>query len=255
MEQSQVIINFFDGVIFAILFFSCLISFVRGFVKETLSLAAWVSAAIITLYNAEKVSSWLAPHVGKPVVATVLGTLCTYFFSLIFFSMLNRVIGKYTKSGKDVGILDNLLGMVFGFAKGTLIIVLSFFSYSTIVSKEEYPTWMKSAKTLPYVERTTAAMVNSFPNYFKDFGIAAKNMKAIEDQNPKSNAPKDIQILPEDMPNTEEKAKEKPDKSEDASQFQQLLDDISTENKDKANTDETNPNNKNPNEDQPKDAQ
>ncbi len=46
----QTSLNIFDLVVFGILGLSALLSFFRGFVREVLSLGAWVGASLITLY-------------------------------------------------------------------------------------------------------------------------------------------------------------------------------------------------------------
>ena len=62
MVDAQLNINMFDGIVFGVLFLSALVSFFRGFIREFISLLAWIGAALITLYLVEDVAKFLKPY-------------------------------------------------------------------------------------------------------------------------------------------------------------------------------------------------
>jgi len=47
-------LNYFDMAIYSIMALSCIFAFFRGFVKEILSLIAWIGAAFITVRFSRK---------------------------------------------------------------------------------------------------------------------------------------------------------------------------------------------------------
>ena len=57
MLDAHLNINLFDGAVFVILFLSAILSFFRGFIREVLSLGAWIGAAMITLFFAKDLAS------------------------------------------------------------------------------------------------------------------------------------------------------------------------------------------------------
>ncbi len=58
-------LNIFDAAVLGIMALSCLFAFYRGFVREVLSLGAWIGAGIITIYYFPQVAEKLQPHFQK----------------------------------------------------------------------------------------------------------------------------------------------------------------------------------------------
>src|ERR1700690_316704 len=96
-------LNLFDAIVIGIMLLSCLFAFFRGFVREVLSLGAWIGAAVVTLYYFPVVAEKLKPHFKTEAVAAGVATLGLYVVALIGFSILNMIILKYVKKGSDVG--------------------------------------------------------------------------------------------------------------------------------------------------------
>lgn len=166
MVETQ--LNIFDSAVLVVIFLSTLMAFFRGFVKEVLSLGAWVGSALITLYFFPDVASWLKPHFKNPIVATGFATLGTYITALVSISIVNSIILRYVKAGSDVGMLDNMLGLVFGFARGAFIVSLGFLMMTFVVNKENYPIWVEEAITRPYVEHGAETLAKLAPRYLSD---------------------------------------------------------------------------------------
>lgn len=167
MLDAHLNINLFDGVVLVVLFLSALLSFFRGFIREVLSLGAWIGAAMITLFFAKDLAEFLLPYLKTGLAATIFATMGTYFLSLTTISIFNSVLARYIKKGSDVGHLDNLLGLFFGIFKGGLIITLGYFLMTLIWGKdtEKYPEIVKTAYTRPVVEKCTAIFERAMPAY------------------------------------------------------------------------------------------
>ncbi len=171
-------LNVFDATVFAIMALSCLFAFFRGFVREILSLGAWVGAGIVTIYFFPTVAELLKDKFKDPIVAAGFGTLGIYIGALIVFSMLNMMILKFLKSGSDVGMLDNMLGLAFGAFRGAFIISLGFFLITVVVAEKEYPKWIKESVTHPYAEKGAMMLVKVAPDYLKKISSLQKKMAA-----------------------------------------------------------------------------
>ncbi|NBX03251.1 MAG: CvpA family protein [Alphaproteobacteria bacterium] len=166
MIQTQ--LSIFDMVVCGIMFLSCLFAFFRGFVREVLSLGAWIGAGAITLYYFPTVSQKLEPQFKNPIAAGGLAAIGLYVLSLIGFSILNRIIMKFVKSGSDVGMLDNLLGLMFGALRGAFIISLGYLLLVFAIGENTRPEWMRGAFTLPYVIKGANILSQSAPEYMHD---------------------------------------------------------------------------------------
>ena len=166
MIETQ--LNIFDIVVIFIMFLSCMFAAFRGFVREVLSLGAWIGAGIVTIYFFPTVAEKLQPQFKNAAVAAGIGTLGIYVLALIGFSVLNGIITKYLKSGSDVGVLDNMFGLIFGAFRGAFCVSLGYLLVMFALGDGEKPDWIKVAKTRPYVEQGAQMLANAAPTYLHE---------------------------------------------------------------------------------------
>ncbi len=175
-------LNIFDAIVFGVMAISCLHAFFRGFVREILSLGAWACAGIVTLYFFPTIAEHLKPKFKDAVVAAGFSTLGIYITALMGFSLLNSLILKFIKSGSDVGMLDNMLGLFFGAFRGAFLLALGFFLMTIAQPEDEYPEVIKTAVTMPYVERCAIWVAKVSPNYLTDISSLKEKIAAEEEQ-------------------------------------------------------------------------
>lgn len=167
MIETQ--LNLFDAGVIAILFLSTLAAFFRGLVKEILSLGAWVGAGLVTIYFFPAIAAKLAPHTKNQVVAAGFATLGIYVAALVVISLFNMLLLRFIKPGSDVGMLDNLLGMLFGATRGAFIVSLGFLLMTMVTAGEdEYPEWVAKARTHKLAEYGAVLLGRAAPDYIKD---------------------------------------------------------------------------------------
>lgn len=182
-------LNIFDLVVIGIMGLSCLVSFFRGFMRELLSLGAWLVAGLVTIYAYPHVAEFIKPHVkNSESISMLVAILGTYIVTLLFFSIINGMLIRYAKEGAEVGMLDNLLGLVFGFLRGGFIVSLGFFLMSAVMDKDQYPDWIAQARTLPFVESGARLLARLAPHYLEEMSSFAKDQKESEDS---ADAPED----------------------------------------------------------------
>lgn len=191
MIETQ--LNLFDAAVIGVMMLSCLFAFFRGFVREVLSLGAWIGAALVTVYYFPSVSVMLRPYFKSSVGATGVGTLAIYTVALISFSIFNAFIIKFMRSGKEVGMLDNALGFGFGAARGALIVSLAYFIVTIAMPQEEYPEWLTKSMTRPYAEKGALVIAKSAPDYLREISSLNKlaEKELAEEQKLKKSADKD----------------------------------------------------------------
>lgn len=178
----QTSLNMFDMIVLGIMALSCLFAFFRGFVREVLSLGAWIGAGLVTLYMFPTAADHLEPHFKNPIVAAGVGTLGIYIAALIGFSIINRLLLQFIKSGSDVGMLDNLFGLLFGAFRGAFIISLAYFLMSKALASSEYPDWLMKSQTRPYVEKGAQILVRVAPEYLQEISLLQQKATDGEDQ-------------------------------------------------------------------------
>ena len=112
-----------DLIIIAIIIISALISLIRGFVKESLSLASWILAGFIALRYFTPLAEMLVPYIESPTIRTGAAFAILFVSSLIIGAIINYMASQLvTKTGLTG--TDKSLGVVFGAARGALIVTI-----------------------------------------------------------------------------------------------------------------------------------
>lgn len=165
--------NLFDMIVLTMVGLSALLSFFRGFIREILSLGAWVIAALITLYSFLDVAAMIEPQVSNSVIASGLAAMITFIASLMLMSIINALLMRILKKGKDVGPLDNALGLVFGVLRAMLLLSFGYFAFGIVTAEDDMPDWIKYAQTRPIVAKGAEVIATLAPDYLRALSTTA----------------------------------------------------------------------------------
>lgn len=110
-----------DYFIILVLIVSTIISMIRGFAKEAISLLMWILAIIIAARFAASLSQFFAAHIQSAQVRFALSFVILAIVTLILGSLLNYLLGELiSKTG--MGGTNRTVGLVFGLARGLVLI-------------------------------------------------------------------------------------------------------------------------------------
>lgn len=112
-----------DWVVFVVIFVSTLLSLKRGFVQEVLSLATWVFAFIVSVKFSASIQNLLISQIESPQVRYIVSFILLFILSLCIGSMISFLVGSLVRA-TGMSSTDRVLGMMFGFARGALILVV-----------------------------------------------------------------------------------------------------------------------------------
>lgn len=134
--------NWADIAILTIIGISALISLFRGFVREVLSLVAWVVAFWIAFTFTGQAADLLLNYVSIPTARYVLAFIGLLVVSLLTTGIVNHLIGKLIEKTGLSGT-DRMLGVVFGMTRGVAIVgIMVFLAGLTPVPRD--PWWRES---------------------------------------------------------------------------------------------------------------
>lgn len=135
-----------DYVILAIVGVSTLISLVRGFVKESLSLLTWISAFAIAISFAQNAAVLVPKAVDIPSARVALAFMVLFVLVLIIGGIINWIISTLVNKTGLTGT-DRSVGMVFGLVRGVFIVaILILLAHLTAMPNEP---WWKASVLLP----------------------------------------------------------------------------------------------------------
>ena len=132
-----------DWVIIVLLGGSCLIALFRGLVREALSLANWVVAALIARGASDAVSEWLAQWIDTPSIRYAVAFAALMLVSLIIGGVLIGLVVRLVRAS-GLGFADRMLGLLFGFARGVLLVLLGLALVRFGLPVEEDSWWQAS---------------------------------------------------------------------------------------------------------------
>ena len=152
--------SWIDVVIIALVLLSTLISLMRGIVKEVLSLVSWVAAFGVAVYYANRLAAMFAGFIHVGWLRYVAGFLLILVATLLLASVLSRFIGAVVKTS-GLGASDRVLGMVFGFARGLVLVGMLTVVISAMPVTEE--PWWKNSVLLPWLRGATQWLTDHAP--------------------------------------------------------------------------------------------
>jgi len=128
-----------DWVIVGVVGISTLISIRRGFVKEALSLVTWIAAVLIARLFAAKLTVVLEPYIETDPLRLGTSYLALFIATLMLGGMVNYLVGEFVRLTGLSG-LDRLLGTIFGFARGAVIVlvIVALMPYVVPVEKNDW---------------------------------------------------------------------------------------------------------------------
>lgn len=129
--------NWLDTLICVIIAFSVLISLVRGFVREAVSLLIWGGAILLALRYADVLAPVFSKHIASANVRYTISAVIIFLLVLILGAIFNAFVSALV-SRTGMGAVDRLAGMIFGFLRGILVVsVLLVFFYGGVVKNKK----------------------------------------------------------------------------------------------------------------------
>lgn len=116
--------NWADWGIIAIIVLSGLISLKRGFIKEALSLLIWVLAFVIARMFSANMSTLLVDYIDVATVRYAAAFAILFAATLVVGALVNYLISTLVRITGLSGT-DRALGIVFGLARGGLLVVVA----------------------------------------------------------------------------------------------------------------------------------
>ena len=113
----------FDWAIIAVLAISTLMSLRRGFLKEALSLGTWIAAFVVARQFHGPMDQLLETQIVDSLMRSIAAFAALFVGTLLVGAALGFLLGALINA-TGLSSTDRVLGMVFGFARGALIVTV-----------------------------------------------------------------------------------------------------------------------------------
>ncbi len=155
-------ITLLDIVLIVVMLISGLLAMVRGFMREVLSITAWILAAAATLYSYGKLVPYAKEYFNSDIVAAVAVVGGVFLITLLVVSVLTIKVSDMVLDSR-VGALDRTLGFLFGLGRGLIIVVVAFQFFTWLVPDRSQPEWVRSAKSRVVLAGTGQWLISMLP--------------------------------------------------------------------------------------------
>ena len=141
-------LNWADWSIIAIIGISCLISVIRGFVKEAISLAIWGLAFFVAVAFHERLAVLAQGVISSPSLRYLAAFAALFAATLVVGAMVKYLLGELVKITGLSGT-DRLFGMAFGLIRG-VIIVMALLILTPMLFPVDQDGWWQQSMLIPH---------------------------------------------------------------------------------------------------------
>jgi len=159
-------LTYLDAGLIAIALLSALLAMYRGFTREILSIISWLIAALALgyfIFFQKQLAADFAEQIGTktPIAQIAIGGLVFLIVLVVVHLITSRISDSILDS--RVGIFDQMLGFVFGLARGFLLVVIPYIGIFGLYLTDypEKTPWIKNSISKPYIESTGNALRGS----------------------------------------------------------------------------------------------
>lgn len=187
-------LTYLDAALLAVAFISALLAMYRGFMRELLSILSWAAAGLAVLwvvFRQEQLAKDVALQMGTndQVAKIALGAI-VFLITLIIVHLITARISDAILDSR-IGMIDRILGFLFGAARGALLIIILFLLGDGLVFNSYYlngrgdkpaniPEWVDQAKSRDAIVSTGQAIHAFCVNLYEQWEPLIKGQKPVE---------------------------------------------------------------------------
>jgi len=155
-----------DIVIVVVLIVSGFLAYFRGLVREVLSLATWIGAALAAYYSFPFLKPYARDIIGAKGIADAVTGVALFVVALLILTFLNHMISGRVKDSA-LGNVDRGLGFLFGVARGALLVCVAYIVATWFWENDDLTSYIGEPRAMPYVRDGADMLRQVVPKNFK----------------------------------------------------------------------------------------
>ena len=153
----------FDYIVLLIVGIAAAGGFMRGFVQEVFSLAAWMLAAFAIKFLHTPLTLAMQDFLGADITTSLLSFTLLLLIPYAAMKVIANNVSPASE-GSVLGPIDRVLGFGFGALKGMVIVVIAFsllvLGYDQVWNYKGRPNWITTARSYELVDSSSRALVD-----------------------------------------------------------------------------------------------
>lgn len=147
---------------------SGLLAMYRGLSRELLSITSWIVAGGAAVYVAVSQKSY-AEEIAKgfavppPVIQVAIGAVLFVIVLVIVHLITSRISDTILDS--RIGMIDRILGFVFGAVRGFVIVLILFLFYAHFFPGDKQHEWVRNALSRGMLETSGASLQSTLQGF------------------------------------------------------------------------------------------
>lgn len=128
-----------DGGVALVIVISAILAYSRGFVREAMSIAGWIAAAILAFLFAPKAMPLIEqiPYLDKIIgescqLAIVVAFAAVFAVALVVVSLFTPLFSSVIQRSA-LGGADQVLGFLFGALRGVILVAVALIVYTRVI--------------------------------------------------------------------------------------------------------------------------
>lgn len=174
--------NSLDYFYIGLTFLSCMVGFVRGFIKDFFSTCAWVGSGFLSAFISPYLAhSFQAGGMSNPTLAKLTAIAISYLVILATFLLTIGLISGKVKNTVLSGI-DRALGSLFGLGRGIVILItVCIIAVMFNVLEKDYK-FVNNSKLTPYLLEITDELMPKIIQWTPKYDEKSKQEEIISPQ-------------------------------------------------------------------------
>lgn len=168
-----------DIVVGVVVLISAIISFLRGLIRETLTIAGVVAGFFAAIYFGPKLAptfnNWLGVSDNPEEITklfdivpmNIVADICAYASVFVIVVIIISLISHFTAgAAKAMGLgpIDRTLGVIFGIARAVILLGLFYMPFHLLMDQAAKDKYFADSKTHPVIEGTADFLTRFLPS-------------------------------------------------------------------------------------------
>jgi membrane protein required for colicin V production len=162
----------FDLGALAVIGLSVLVGFLRGLIREVLTIVTWLGAAVVAFYAFPYARELARRTIETEWMADAAALAVVFLVPLIVIKVAAAAAVDHIPESA-LGAIDRFSGAVFGAARGAVLVSAAYLGLTVLVAPEDHPEGVKHALLLPYVKDGAVLLSRLMPEGFAVRGLTA----------------------------------------------------------------------------------